>query len=131
MKSSKNCSVCHGPVENARFKCQGSLQMTRCHQVVRCKSCSIFWQRDVNAARNIQHLLVLQEGGQARPEQFFFAKAKSKSKAMHNAPGVTLQESIVQAETRTHDDSLVGRIFLGINALVLLPRGVTGKIPVT
>ena len=127
MKSSKNCSVCHGPVENARFKCQGSLQMTRCHQVVRCKSCSIFWQRDVNAARNIQHLLVLQEGGQARPEQF------CKNKAMHNAPGVTLQESIVQAETRTHDNSLVGRIFLGINALVLLPRGggVTGKIPVT
>jgi hypothetical protein len=47
-------------------------RLTKSHQVVRCSNneCSKCWQRDINAARNIQKLLRLDVTGQERPEVF-------------------------------------------------------------
>lgn len=45
------------------------------HEVVKCSTCSTFWQRDVNAARNIHRLLIFQLSGMERPVRFRRAKA--------------------------------------------------------
>ena len=44
----------------------------RCHSIVRCTSigCTICWKRDVNASRNILHLLNFQLLGIPRPVRF-------------------------------------------------------------
>jgi len=49
-----------------------------CHEVVRCKNneCAITWQRDVNASRNMYHLLLCKKDGKARPAIFCRPKKK-------------------------------------------------------
>jgi hypothetical protein len=62
-RTSKECSLCHNDVKNLN---QYTLKinketnfpeviLTKCHQVVRCTNneCSMCWQRDKNASRNI------------------------------------------------------------------------------
>jgi transposase len=86
------CSACEHPVKMFKVKHRGfairkfkreklektgepvpvpdKAKLTETHQVVRCSNnaCSKCWQRDINAARNIQKLLRLEQTGQPRPD---------------------------------------------------------------
>jgi hypothetical protein len=70
-RTSKTCSCCHGEV--AKIKQwrmeKGERKLSQCHEVVRCKneSCMKSWQRDINASRNMFHLLQCQVKGENRP----------------------------------------------------------------
>ena len=88
------CSACEHPVKMFHVKHRGvairkskrerlerkgepvpvpdKAKLTESHQVVRCSNnaCSKCWQRDINAARNMQKLLRLDQTGQPRPDVF-------------------------------------------------------------
>jgi transposase len=77
-KTSQICSLCHHPekMENVYYEGvdarDGVTKPLKCHEVVRCtnESCSTFWQRDVNAARNIFHIFQTRLRGGERPQVF-------------------------------------------------------------
>lgn len=62
-RTSKECSICHSDVKNLKQykeyedneKNIIGVKLSNCHQVVRCTNneCSMCWQRDKNASRNI------------------------------------------------------------------------------
>ncbi len=62
-RTSKECSLCHNDVKNLNHyimkedkeKNTIEVKLSKCHQVVRCTNneCSMCWQRDKNASRNI------------------------------------------------------------------------------
>ena len=69
-RTSKCCSKCcctAGIVANVSYG-EGQARK-QCHQVVRCgnSECEVYWQRDVNASRNIRTLLMALMNGQKRP----------------------------------------------------------------
>jgi transposase len=93
--TSQVCSACESPVKMYHVEFRGvspskykrkrrereggepfpvpdKAKLTESHQVVRCSNneCAKCWQRDINACRNIQKLLRLEETGQERPEVF-------------------------------------------------------------
>lgn len=76
-RTSKTCSGCMetnaNPIKKKKEEGESKTKLNR--QVVRCNSsaCSKCWQRDVNGARNIFHLLKCQMKGTERP--FIFTRA--------------------------------------------------------
>jgi len=73
-RTSKTCSECHHRVKKIKHhhhknQRQESLE---CHEVVRCSNseCNKYWQRDVNASRNMYTLLCAQRDGLGRPAVF-------------------------------------------------------------
>jgi hypothetical protein len=63
-RTSKSCSACcTGTVENVYY------DGTYCHEIVRCgnSECGVYWQRDVNASRNIREVLMALMTEQDRP----------------------------------------------------------------
>jgi hypothetical protein len=63
-RTSKSCSACcSGTVENVYY--DGKF----CHEIVRCgnSECGVYWQRDVNASRNIREVLMALMTEQDRP----------------------------------------------------------------
>jgi len=77
-KTSQICSKCHHgeKMDNVEYKGvdkrDGVVKQLKCFEVVRCKneSCSTFWQRDVNAARNIHCIFQARLQGMERPIVF-------------------------------------------------------------
>lgn len=75
-KTSITCSLCKSYCPKVYYPhiIEGTIQNIQCHEVVRCSNseCNTYWQRDVNAARNIlgllEHLLV--HGSSSRPNPF-------------------------------------------------------------
>jgi len=59
-RTSKECSICKSKVYNIKDS-----NKKRCHQVVRCSNneCSMCWQRDKNASRNILYKLFVENLG--------------------------------------------------------------------
>lgn len=80
--TSKTCSKCHAKVENVRYdilkktnKKDGEAEEkhnVKCHEVVRCTNneCTMYWQRDKNASKNIFHLLKCMVDKKGRPKAF-------------------------------------------------------------
>ena len=64
-RTSKECSKCKEAVYNIK-----NCNKKRCHQVVRCSNneCSMCWQRDKNASRNILRKLYSENLGRNPPE---------------------------------------------------------------
>ena len=67
-RTSKTCSRCHGEVERV-YK---PLLQQRIWAVTRCTGCGAVWNRDVNAARNMRHIVVARISNPAaeRPAAF-------------------------------------------------------------
>jgi len=68
-RTSKMCSRCCSSNRESEAK-KVSFNGVECHQVVRCcnSECNVYWQRDVNASRNILLLLEHMVRGKERPE---------------------------------------------------------------
>jgi hypothetical protein len=69
-RTSKCCSKCCCEAGRAKEVSYGEGNAKKtCHQVVRCKNseCEVYWQRDVNASRNMRTLLMAILNGQERP----------------------------------------------------------------
>ena len=62
--TSKTCSGCHGENEETRY------DGNACREVLRCKTCGIYWQRDRNASVNMRMLLECLVEGKERPGPF-------------------------------------------------------------
>jgi len=78
-RTSQVCSSCHYDqkrLENVSYKEEngedGGMEEVKCHEVVRCKNedCSMYWQRDRNASRNMYELLRALVRGEERPLVF-------------------------------------------------------------
>lgn len=65
-RTSKCCSgCCTGETEKVK------LNGRECHQIIRCRNneCNVYWQRDLNASRNIRSVLMSMIRRQDRPDQ--------------------------------------------------------------
>lgn len=77
-RTSKTCSHCqceenvfqvkHNQDRFNRKKREKEFGLFETHEVVRCKNCMKSWQRDINASRNIHHLLQCLVQGKERPK---------------------------------------------------------------
>jgi transposase len=65
-RTSKCCSgCCTGETEKVK------LNGRECHQIIRCRNneCNVYWQRDLNASRNIRSVLLSMIRREERPDQ--------------------------------------------------------------
>jgi transposase len=65
-RTSKCCSgCCTGETEKVK------LNGRECHQIIRCRNneCNVYWQRDLNASRNIRSVLISMVRMEQRPDQ--------------------------------------------------------------
>lgn len=71
--TSRSCSCCGNRCTKIKLPKQtkeGNLELSRCHQVVRCSSneCAMCWQRDINSSINHLKLLMCLVRGEDRPD---------------------------------------------------------------
>lgn len=79
-RSSKQCSCCGGDLSDRHNGVELALGLRRCNN-----ECASFWNRDVNAARNILNRFISEQRGLGVPKQFLPRGATERELVMGNS----------------------------------------------